>query len=79
MFESLCGEIHKQDNCRVYRINPDLSEIKVNDSLFDKNIYERCQRHADAAGCTVRLHAYGECKAFEPKAHTLDPNTPPID
>lgn len=78
MFESLCEQIHKQGNCRVYRINPDLSEKKVYDGLFEKSVYERCQRHADATGCTVRLHAYGDCESFDPAEMTLDPNTPPI-
>lgn len=77
MFESLCVEIHKQGNCRVYRINTDLSETKVYDAIFEKTVYERCQRHADATGCTVRLHAYGKCEAFEPAEIKLDPNTPP--
>lgn len=79
MFEALCEQIHKQGNCRVYRINADLTEIKVYDGLFNKNIYERAQRHADATGCTVRLHAYGECESFEPKARTLDITSPPIE
>jgi len=78
MFTALCEQIHTQGNCRVYRINPDLSEKKVFEGLFDKAVYERCQQHATATGCTVRLHAYGECEAFYPEQIKLDPNTPPI-
>ena len=78
MFDNLCQEIIKQANCRVYRINADLSEKKVYDGIFEKSVYERCQRHADATGCTVKLHAYGACDAFEPTARKLDENTPPI-
>lgn len=78
MFEALCEQIHKQGNCRVYRINPDQSEVKVYDYIFEKSVYQRCQRHADATGCTVRLHAYGDSESFEPTKRKLDPNTPPI-
>ena len=78
MFDVLCKQIVTQGNCRVYRINPDLSETKVHEGLFEKSVYERCKRHADATGCTVKLHAYGECEAFEPKERKLDGNTPPI-
>lgn len=78
MFDALCEQIQQQGSCRVYRINPDLSEKKVYTGIFDKSVYERCQRHADATGCTVRLHAYGECESFDPAEITLDPNTPPI-
>lgn len=75
MFDALCEQIHKQGNCRVYRINPDLSERKVYDYIFDKSVYERCQRHAEATGCMVRLHVYGQCEAFEPKERKLDTHT----
>ena len=78
LFDALCEQIHQQGNCRVYRINSDLSEIKVYDGLFEKSVYERCQPHADKTGCTVRLHAYSECESFEPKDRKLDQNTPPI-
>lgn len=78
LFEALCKQIKQQGNCRVYRINPDLSEIKVYDDVFEKSVYERSQRHADRTGCTVRLHAFGECESFEPAEMQHDPNTPPI-
>ena len=78
LFDALCEQIHKQGNCRVYRINADLSETKVYTGIFDKSVYERCQQHADNTGCTVRLHAYGDCVSFEPAEMRLDPNTPPI-
>lgn len=78
MFDNLCGEIRKQGDCRVYRIHADLSEVKVFAGVFDKKVYERCQRHADATGCTVRLHAYATVETFEPAHLMLDTNTPPI-
>jgi hypothetical protein len=78
MFSVLCDEIQKQADCRVYRINADLSETKVYHAVFDKSVYERCQRHAEATGCTVRCHAYGACETFEPAVSLLDPLAPPI-
>lgn len=78
MFDALCAQILRQGSCRVYRINPDLTEKKVYTGIFEKAIYQRCKKHADATGCTVRLHAYGETEAFEPKQRILDKNTPPI-
>lgn len=78
MFDALCEQIHKQGNCRVYRINADLSEQKVFDGLFEKSVYDRAGRHANATGCVVRVHAYNVVETFNPKDLKLDPNTPPI-
>lgn len=78
MFDNLCQEIKQQANCRVYRIHADLSESQVFIGVFDKKVYERCQRHSDATGCTVRLHVFGTIETFEPAHQVLDPNSPPI-
>lgn len=77
MFNVLCKTIHKQADCRVYRINTDLTETQIHTGVFDKSVFERCQRHADRTGCVVRCHMFGERQMFEPKRLKPDPTAPP--
>ena len=66
--------------CRAYRVHADGMFRKVYDGLITADISERCQRHANATDCLVRLHgADGQdgIQMFEPAEFAPDPNAPP--
>lgn len=82
MFGILCKTVKLViGSCRAYRLNPDLTYVKVYDGIITADIEERCQRHADATGCIVRLHGADKSdgiKEFDPAELKLDSNSPPI-
>ena len=82
LFLILCSEIQNSfPQCRVVRVNADLSMTKVYDSILTDDIRERCRRHAEATGCTVRLHGADGKDAIEefvPDTWRPAPDGPPI-
>lgn len=67
--------------CRAYRVHSDGTFLHVYDGILTEDIADRCQKHADASGCTVRLHGADGSDGivfFEPAEYTPDPNCPPI-
>lgn len=81
LFGFMVKDIKSVITCRAYRIHNDGTFKKVYDGIITEDIEERCQNHADASGCTVRLHgADGEdgIVFFEPTEPVPDPNCPPI-
>lgn len=67
LFSALCDTIKTQGECRVYRIEDSAEHTQVFCGVFDTDILFRCQKHADASGREVILHAYGETKKYLPE------------
>lgn len=67
LFSALCDTIKTQGECRVYRIEDTAEHKQVFCGVFDTEILIRCQKHADASGREVILHAYGETKKYLPE------------
>lgn len=67
LFSALCDTIKTQGECRVYRIEAGTEHKQVYCGVFDVDILFRCQKHADASGREVILHAYGETKKYLPE------------
>lgn len=82
LFDILCDYIRKSvPTCRVYRRQTNGKFVKVYDGVVSDDIPERCQKHADAAGCAVELHnADGEdgLRMFRPKEYKYNTEAPPI-
>ena len=81
LFTNFCNEVRGEVHiCRVYRYLQDGSRKKVYDGVVTDDIDARCQKHADATGCNVRLHgvdAPDSIKLFKPAEYADDPDTPP--
>ena len=82
LFLVLCSEVQNSfPQCRVYRINPNLSEKKVYDGFLTADIEKRCQEHADTTGCVVRLHGADgadDVRIFDPVVMRQCPDMPPV-
>ena len=67
--------------CRAYREHSDGTFKKVYEGIITADIEERCQAHADASGCLVRLHGADGSDGivfFEPADDAPDPSCPPV-
>ena len=67
--------------CRAYRVHADGTFKKVYEGIITEDIEDRCQAHADASGCLVRLHGADGSDGivfFEPKDFAPDPSCPPV-
>ena len=82
LFDNLCDSIRKSViTCRVYRRQTNGKFVRVYVGVVTDDIAERCQKHADAAGCDVELHnADGEdgLRMFRPIEYKYDTEPPPI-
>ena len=82
LFDSLCDSIRKLViTCRVYRRQTNGKFVRVYHGVVTDDIAERCQKHADAAGCDVELHnADGQdgLRMFRPIEYKYETEAPPI-
>ena len=82
LFNRLVSEIRSVlGTCRAYRIHANSTFRKVYDGIITTNIATRCQSHADATGCRVRLHGSDGTDGiifFDPIELAPDPDMPPV-
>ena len=79
-FTQFIEEIKQKGNCRVYRVNPDFSKKRLFDGVFDKSLFNRAKRYANATGVNIEINAYGHSEVVTPDIENsrMHEGSPPI-